>query len=72
MMQVNRVLKPDKWQAAFDSDGKAFGFQKTLKSIVLGVCCLTMKKMLRFYLENRSLGFPPLLNSHFIFGRKLS
>ena len=43
MVQVNRMLKPDKWQAAFDSDGKAFGFQKALKSIVLGVCCLTMK-----------------------------
>lgn len=37
------MLKPDKWQAAFDSDGKALGFQKALKSIILGVCCLTMK-----------------------------
>ncbi|XP_022145875.1 small G protein signaling modulator 1 isoform X2 [Momordica charantia] len=36
MVQVNRMLKPDKWQSAFDSDGKAFGFQKALKSIVLG------------------------------------
>lgn len=31
------MLKPDKWQAAFDSDGKIFGFHKALKSIVLGV-----------------------------------
>lgn len=38
MVQVNRMLKPEKWLAAFDSDGKALGFQKTLKSIVLGVC----------------------------------
>ncbi|XP_038884447.1 small G protein signaling modulator 1 isoform X2 [Benincasa hispida] len=36
MVQVNRMLKPEKWLAAFDSDGKALGFQKTLKSIVLG------------------------------------
>lgn len=30
------MLKPDKWQATFDSDGKVFGFQKALKMIVLG------------------------------------
>lgn len=36
VIAVNRMLKPDKWQATFDSDGKAFGFQKALKSIVLG------------------------------------
>lgn len=35
-IKVNRMLKPEKWLAAFDSDGKALGFQKTLKSIVLG------------------------------------
>lgn len=33
------MLKPEKWQATFDSDGKIFGFQKALKMIVLGVCC---------------------------------
>ncbi|KAF7805331.1 small G protein signaling modulator 1-like isoform X1 [Senna tora] len=33
---VNRMLKPDKWQATFDSEGKVSGFHKTLKSIVLG------------------------------------
>ncbi|XP_038884457.1 small G protein signaling modulator 1 isoform X3 [Benincasa hispida] len=36
VITVNRMLKPEKWLAAFDSDGKALGFQKTLKSIVLG------------------------------------
>ncbi|GLT45842.1 hypothetical protein SLA2020_196450 [Shorea laevis] len=30
------MLKPEKWQATFDSDGKVFGFQKALKLIVLG------------------------------------
>jgi hypothetical protein len=39
MVQVNKMLKPEKWQATFDSDGKVFGFQKALKLIVLGVCC---------------------------------
>ncbi|MED6144679.1 hypothetical protein PIB30_017780 [Stylosanthes scabra] len=32
----HRILKPDKWQAMFDSEGKAFGFSKALKLIVLG------------------------------------
>ncbi|XP_058004322.1 uncharacterized protein LOC131168732 isoform X2 [Hevea brasiliensis] len=36
MGQLSRMLKPDKWQAIFDTDGKVFGFQKALKSIVLG------------------------------------
>lgn len=40
MVQVNRMLKPEKWQATFDSDGKVYGFQKALKLICLGVCCL--------------------------------
>lgn len=31
------MLKPEKWHATFDDDGKIFGFQKALKSIVLGV-----------------------------------
>ncbi|EEF28308.1 conserved hypothetical protein [Ricinus communis] len=35
-IKVSRMLKPDKWQATFDSDGKVSGFQKALKSIVLG------------------------------------
>lgn len=38
MEQVNRMLKPDKWQAMSDSEGKVFGFRKALKLIVLGVC----------------------------------
>lgn len=36
MVAVNKMLKPDKWQAAFDSDGKILGFQKALKLIILG------------------------------------
>ncbi|KAE9600412.1 putative Rab-GTPase-TBC domain-containing protein [Lupinus albus] len=35
-VKVNRMLKPDKWQAMFDSEGRAFGFRKALKLIVLG------------------------------------
>ncbi|KAJ7980668.1 Ypt/Rab-GAP domain of gyp1p superfamily protein, putative isoform 1 [Quillaja saponaria] len=33
---VNKMLKPDKWQATLDSEGKVFGFHKALKLIVLG------------------------------------
>ncbi|CAI9108632.1 OLC1v1008285C1 [Oldenlandia corymbosa var. corymbosa] len=33
---INKMLKPEKWQATFDSDGKVFGFQKVLKLIILG------------------------------------
>ncbi|XP_047338291.1 small G protein signaling modulator 2-like isoform X1 [Impatiens glandulifera] len=33
---ISRMLKPDKWQSTFDSDGKVFGFQKILKSIIVG------------------------------------
>ncbi|KAL7145531.1 hypothetical protein ABFS83_07G090500 [Erythranthe nasuta] len=33
---INKMLKPDKWQATFDSDGKLFGFRKVLKMIILG------------------------------------
>lgn len=36
VVAVNKMLKPEKWQATFDSDGKVFGFQKALKLIVLG------------------------------------
>lgn len=35
-IKVNKMLKPEKWQENFDSDGKVFGFQKALKLIVLG------------------------------------
>ncbi|KAF3954213.1 hypothetical protein CMV_020414 [Castanea mollissima] len=35
-IKVNRMLKPEKWQATFDSDGKVYGFQKALKLICLG------------------------------------
>ncbi|RZB84411.1 TBC1 domain family member 15 isoform D [Glycine soja] len=35
-VKVNRMLKPDKWQAMSDSEGKVFGFRKALKLIVLG------------------------------------
>ncbi|POO03574.1 Rab-GTPase-TBC domain containing protein [Trema orientale] len=33
---ANKMLKPDKWHATFDSDGKIFCFQKALKRIFLG------------------------------------
>lgn len=36
VITVNKMLKPEKWQATFDSDGKNFGFQKALKLIALG------------------------------------
>ncbi|KAJ1704230.1 hypothetical protein LUZ63_004009 [Rhynchospora breviuscula] len=32
----HKMLKPEKWQAVFDSDGKVIGFQKALKLIILG------------------------------------
>ncbi|XP_026389916.1 small G protein signaling modulator 1-like isoform X3 [Papaver somniferum] len=32
----SKMLRPDKWRATFDSDGKVFGFRKALKLIVLG------------------------------------
>ncbi|KAL6976177.1 hypothetical protein U1Q18_024967 [Sarracenia purpurea var. burkii] len=35
-IKISRMLKPDKWLATFDSDGKVFGFQKALKLIILG------------------------------------
>ena len=37
IMQANKMLKPDKWHATFDSDGKIFCFRKALKRIILGV-----------------------------------
>ncbi|KAH6833423.1 Ypt/Rab-GAP domain of gyp1p superfamily protein [Perilla frutescens var. hirtella] len=33
---IGKMLKPDKWQSTFDSDGKIFGFRKVLKLIILG------------------------------------
>ncbi|XP_058202302.1 uncharacterized protein LOC131316846 isoform X2 [Rhododendron vialii] len=36
VMQISRMLNPDKWQATFDNDGKVFGFHKALKWITLG------------------------------------
>ncbi|KAF5728792.1 small G protein signaling modulator 1 [Tripterygium wilfordii] len=36
VIAVSRMLKPDKWQATFDSNGKVFGFRKVLKLIILG------------------------------------
>ncbi|XP_027341512.1 small G protein signaling modulator 1 isoform X2 [Abrus precatorius] len=35
-VKVKRKLKPDKWQAMSDGEGKVFGFRKALKLIVLG------------------------------------
>ncbi|XP_068665092.1 rab GTPase-activating protein 22-like [Aristolochia californica] len=32
----NKMLKPDKWQTVFDSDGRILGFKKALKLIILG------------------------------------
>ncbi|PSS24059.1 TBC1 domain family member 15 like [Actinidia chinensis var. chinensis] len=36
IIAISKMLKPDKWQANFDRDGKVFGFQKALKLISLG------------------------------------
>ncbi|KAJ8774760.1 hypothetical protein K2173_017206 [Erythroxylum novogranatense] len=36
VIALSRMLKPDKWQATFNSDGKVSGFHKALKLIVLG------------------------------------
>nr|XP_043628390.1 small G protein signaling modulator 1-like isoform X3 [Erigeron canadensis] len=35
-IKINKMLKPEKWQTTFDTDGKVFGFQKALKLIMLG------------------------------------
>ncbi|XP_057874046.2 uncharacterized protein LOC131080009 [Cryptomeria japonica] len=32
----SKILKPERWRAAFDSEGKPVGFTKALKTIVLG------------------------------------
>ncbi|KAK3204357.1 hypothetical protein Dsin_018403 [Dipteronia sinensis] len=36
VIAVSKMLKPEKWQTTFDSDGKVSGFQKALKLINLG------------------------------------
>lgn len=36
VITIKKMLKPDKWQATFDGDGKVSGFQKALKLIILG------------------------------------
>ncbi|KAL2530034.1 Ypt/Rab-GAP domain of gyp1p superfamily protein [Forsythia ovata] len=35
-IKISKMLKPEKWQATFDSEGKIMGFQKVLKLIILG------------------------------------
>lgn len=42
MKQRNKMLKPEKWQSNFASDGKIIGFQKALKLIVVGVSSLAL------------------------------
>lgn len=37
VIQATKLLKPDKWKTVFDVDGKALGFRKALKLIILGV-----------------------------------
>lgn len=34
--KVSRMLKPEKWRASFDSDGKVLAFHKALRLIILG------------------------------------
>ncbi|ESQ38971.1 hypothetical protein EUTSA_v10001327mg [Eutrema salsugineum] len=36
VITIGKMLKPEKWQASFDSDGRVSGFQKALKLIILG------------------------------------
>ncbi|KAI9379001.1 hypothetical protein POPTR_017G023200v4 [Populus trichocarpa] len=35
-IKVSKMLKPEKWESTFDSNGKVSGFRKALKLIVLG------------------------------------
>ncbi|KAJ4904172.1 Ypt/Rab-GAP domain of gyp1p superfamily protein [Raphanus sativus] len=35
-IQIGKMLKPEKWQSSFDSEGRVSGFQKALKLIILG------------------------------------
>ena len=41
MVQGRKILKPDKWQADFDSEGRPVGFQKALKTIIFWVSFLS-------------------------------
>lgn len=42
MAQGKKMLKPEKWQAIFDSEGRVSCFTKAQKLIVLGVSfCIT-------------------------------
>ncbi|CAN8318240.1 unnamed protein product [Cochlearia groenlandica] len=36
VIAIGKMLKPEKWQASFDSEGRVYGFQKALKLIILG------------------------------------
>ncbi|KAL1182215.1 hypothetical protein V6Z11_A02G102700 [Gossypium hirsutum] len=45
-IKANKMLKPEKWQAAFDNEGKVVDFHKVLKLIILGNCHLV-----RHYLQ---------------------
>ncbi|CAN6978451.1 hypothetical protein IGI04_037867 [Brassica rapa subsp. trilocularis] len=36
LLSIGKMLKPEKWRAFFDCDGKVFGFHKALKLIILG------------------------------------
>ncbi|EFJ22432.1 hypothetical protein SELMODRAFT_416728 [Selaginella moellendorffii] len=38
--KTSKRLKPEKWRAAFDKEGRAVGFHKILKAIVSGGLCL--------------------------------
>jgi hypothetical protein len=40
-LQGGKMLRPEKWNACFDTEGRVTGFHKTLKFIVLGVSSLT-------------------------------
>ncbi|KAF8014098.1 hypothetical protein BT93_H0058 [Corymbia citriodora subsp. variegata] len=35
-MKVSQMLKPEKWRASFDGDGKVLAFRKALRLIILG------------------------------------
>ncbi|XP_010508423.1 PREDICTED: small G protein signaling modulator 1-like isoform X1 [Camelina sativa] len=36
VITIGKMLKPEKWQASFDRNGRVSGFQKALKLIILG------------------------------------
>ena len=45
----SKMLRPEKWQATFDGDGKILGFRKALKSIILGVSCAVIINFMNFH-----------------------